>query len=137
LLPGGATAQSTRSATTTASDARLPQLEATRKPFIPGDGVGFVLVRPFADGTVSVSTQQVAASGLNTFIRFNTFRLRYSSNLNTAVQQTFAHLATTQDAGRTRHYMAWTYKAENLSTTDTDMVMGELQALTLFADGFE
>lgn len=109
-------------------DAKMPQLEATRKPFIPGEGVGYVLVRPSADGLVSVTTHQVDASGLSTFITFNNFRLRYTSNLNTNVQQTFASLATTQIAGRTRHYIGWTYKPENANATDTDtdMVMGEL-----------
>ena len=137
LRSDGSTVASTNFVTTTAGDSRLPQIEATRKPFIAGNGVGYILVRPSANGTVTVSTNQVDASGASTFVRSNNFRLQYTSNPNTVVEQSFASLATTQNAGRTRHYMAWTYKADNPNTSDTDMVMGELQGATIFADGFE
>lgn len=137
LLPTGAFVVTFSGDLTTESDARLPQLEATRKPYIPGDGAGYVEVRPLADGRVEMSTRAVSASGELGFGRFNQFRLRYISDSNVAVPQSFANLVTTQDAGRTRHYMAWTYKPDNANATDTDMVMGELQSLTIFADGFE
>lgn len=119
----------------TASDPLVIHVEPTRHPFTPrNSGPGFVLFEQYSDGVNLIRT--FSERDAVTPVHSRTSALRYSDT-TIVPEPRLADATTTRTSNRTRHYAAWTVKATTANPTDTDMVMGELQPLVVFGDGFE
>lgn len=113
------------------------RVQPTRYPFVPrGAGAGFMLFEQYEDGANLVRTF-TERSGLSQPVHSRIFALRYEASGTIIPQPVMADATSTRSSDRTRHYVAWTVQANNANPTDTDMVMGELQTLVPFGDGFE
>jgi hypothetical protein len=121
----------------TGNPPRAIQVEATRAPFVPRDAVaGYITVEQYPDREMLVATY-ADSNDFTASVDAAFFRLRYTDSGSEVPRYEFADFATTRSGDRTRHYVAWTYLANTGNPTDTDMLMGELQPLAMFADGFE